>query len=158
MINLMRLKGVKVTVKEYAEEHGVSKQSVYDRINRGTLQIEMIDGVRHIIGSRSQVKEVESPVIGIDRECQKALEKALKKHLKAKHRLDLATVQLKSMETLIESKDSEIESLKRSLHMADAVISKKLLLMDHGSEIIDIDEEIPTKKSKKKGKRKKGKK
>lgn len=138
-----------MTVKEYAIKHEVSKQSVYDRINRGTLQVEIIEGVKHVIESSSQVKPLKSLVSNIDQKCSKSLEKALKKGLKSKHKLDLAMVQLNSMDILLKSKDNEIASLKKSLDFLDVVVSKKLLLMDKDHDVIDVE---PTKKKKHKKK------
>ncbi len=141
-----------MTVKEYALNRGVSKQSVYDRIRRGTLAVEMIDGVKNIIGSRSQDDLFTAPLPDIDSSCQKKLEKALKKALKSKHRLDIERVKLRSMEKLLYSKDDEIATLKNALSVFSAVIDKQLFITDASNEIIEVQEE---KKGKKKDKKKK---
>jgi len=152
MNHLKMVERLNMTVKEYAEKQGVSKQSVYDRIKRGTLQVELIQGVRHIVESSSQLKGFEALLPNIDRDCPKKLEKALKKALKSKHKLDLAIVKLNSMQTLLNSRDEQIATLKSSFDMIGSLVGKKILQSPVEEDVIDLK---PIKKKSKKSKKKK---
>ena len=126
-----------MTVKEYAENRGVSKQSVYDRIRRGTLSVEIIDGVKHIIEGvcikTDELKQVDS------KKC-KRIKKALKR---SKQKTKVCKIKLKGIRKLIQAKDNEIDTLKKSLGLVQAVIDSKLLTV--------IDAEPIRKKHKRKG-------
>ena len=136
-----------MTVKEYSTKRGVSIQSVYARLNRGTLEYEVIEGIRHIVDSTYKVKALTP----IDRDyvskVEKRLKKALKKGLKHKHKYLLAVNKLNSMDTLLQSKQSEIDSLKASL---DLMRDVKRLFSPVEDTFIDADIKSKKKKSSKK--------
>lgn len=125
-----------MTVKEYAANKGVSKQSVYDRIRRGTLQVEMIDGVKNIVGERSQGDLFAAIESGTDKKCRKALKRSRRK-------VKLRKTELKGLRDLLQAKDSEIDTLKKSLGLVQAVIDSRLL------KPVSVDTEIVKKKKKK---------
>lgn len=137
-----------MTIAEYAKEKGVSKQSVYDRIRRGTLGYEIIDGVKHVIDAPAKVVPVEN----VDTANDKRLNKALEKLLRCKQRVKLLRAELKGMETLLLAKDSEIDTLKRTFGLMTIAIEGKLL--PTVSDTIEV-ENVSQKKKKKKKKKKK---
>lgn len=47
-------KQIKLTVKEYADKYGTTKQAVYNKINRGTLKIELLNGLKYIVENESK--------------------------------------------------------------------------------------------------------
>ena len=119
-----------MTVAEYAKKHGVSKQSIYDKLRRGTLSYELIDGIKHIIESIDRaVASVESPV------SSKKFNKTLKKLNKAKHKLEIAVNEIQALNKLLLSKDSEIDTLKKTFGLMTVAIENKLLNAP-GEEII----------------------
>ena len=148
-----------MTVKEYAKSKGVSVQSVYDKLKRSTLGFQVIDGVKHIVESDSDLMAFNDVVSTVkskeDKELERAfkqLERARRKHLKFKHKYELATVKLKSMETLLASKDEEIATLKNSLNMIGGLVSKKLLQETPVEE--DVIDLVPSKKKQRKKRKK----
>ena len=139
-----------MTIAEYAKSRGVSKQSVYERIKRGTLQYEVIDGVKHIIEAPESKGLIETPVsTPVSKRCKK-LEKTLKKLNRVKHELELAYKDVEHLHTLISAKDSELDSLRNTLGLLDTAISRNLL-----SAPVDDVIEVPVTKKKKKRKGKK---
>lgn len=142
-----------MTVNEYAEKKGVSVQSVYGKIKRGTLETRELDGVMHIIepgtfngivsGDKSHLTDRLNKV-------SKKLQKERNKRLKAVHKRKLAEVQLNSIQLNIKSKDEEIATLKHVIEKYERMFGKNNLQLtaapgeDH---IIDIK---PKKKKKKK--------
>ncbi len=145
-----------MTVSEYAKKNGVSKQSIYDRIKRGTLLSETINGVKQIVESSSQPTLFKDSLLPTETGCLKKLEKALHKLEKAlkkadkfKQKLLIEQVQLRSMGQLVLSKDSEIDSLKKSLGLVQSVIDTRLLSAPDKSIIVDP---LPKKSRKKKKK------
>ena len=40
---------IKLTVKEYSDKYKTTKQAVYNRIKRGTLNVEVVNGVKYIV-------------------------------------------------------------------------------------------------------------
>ena len=136
-----------MTVAEYAKDHGVSKQSVYDKLRRGTLSYEVKDGIKHIVESVAPVVgAVAAP--GID----KKLKRALKRLNKLKHKLEMAVNDIQGLQELIRSKDSEIDTLKKTFGLMTAAIENKLLAAPHETVIVNP---VKSKKSKDKKKRKK---
>ena len=131
-----------MNVAQYAKAKGVSKQSVYDKLRRGTLSYEIKDGIKHIIDS---VAEVTASPVAEDR--SKKLEKALKKLNKTKHKLDIALNSIEALETLLESKDSEIDTLKRTFGLMTTAIENRLVSPEE--DVIEA-ETTPKKKKKKK--------
>jgi len=130
-----------MTVAEYAKHKGVSKQSVYDKLRRGTLSYEIKDGIKHIV--ETPAKSVEGVVAyGTD----KKLKKTLKKLDKVKHKLALAVNEIEYLNSLLAAKDSEIDTLKRSSSLLYAAIENKLLAPPE--EVVTV----PVKKRKKKKK------
>jgi len=146
-----------MNVKEYAREKGVSVQSVYGRIKRGTLQTHIVNGATHVV----EPNDLLNPLNGtMNHDCieelkkvSKKLDKEHRKRLKAIHRLELAEMQLKSMETMLEVKDKQIATLERSLDSYERLFGKGLL--SHNEVVEVVAEEVPSKKSKKKRKKKK---
>jgi hypothetical protein len=44
----------KLTVKQFAEKFSISKQAIYKRIKKKTVEVELIDGVQYILVEKSQ--------------------------------------------------------------------------------------------------------
>lgn len=138
-----------MNVAEYAKKHNVSKQSVYDKIKRGTLQTKTIQGIKHIV-SIPKVVSVENNDFNISK---KKLEKTLKKLNKSNLKLEKVELKVEFLEKLIESKDKEILTLEKAL-------SAFTLLLDEKENNIKPSityEAIEEKKDKKKKKNKKKK-
>ncbi len=134
-----------MTVAEYAAKNNVSKQSVYGRLNRGTLQYKLIDGVRHIVESSVQPPLIESADYTTDSKSKKRLKRALKKLNKSVQRVEILTNKVEGLDALISSKDDEISTLKKALALFTVVLDKRLLAPDTDNEIV-----VKPKKSKKK--------
>ena len=139
-----------MTVAQYAKDHGVSKQSVYDKLRRGTLSYEVVDNIKHIVVSVAP--DVVPGGFGSNLVPGDKLEKALKKLNKCKQKLLIERVKLKSMENVLAAKDAQIAALKVSMDFIESVVSKKLLVAP-GEVIIDV----PVKKYRNKKKKKKKK-
>ena len=136
-----------MTVAEYAKNKGVSKQSVYDKLRRGTLSYEVKEGIKHIVESiEPTVTPSGSPA------ASKKLDKALKRLNKVKHKLEIAVNEVKYLNTLIASKDNEIETLRNASGLLYAAINKNLLSAPTENDVIEIVEK-PKKKRKKKNKK-----
>jgi len=141
-----------MNVSEYAKSRGVSKQSVYDRLKRGTLQYEVINGVKNIIepgDSKGLIQGASSTIEStFDKKLEKKLNKALKRLNKVEHKLALATNDVESLEKLLAAKDSEIETLKNTFGLMTLAIERKMIAPVE--EVIEAD---LTKKKKKKKKK-----
>ena len=132
-VKLSQLKyigGIEMTVADYAKLKGISKQAVYEKLRRNTLSYELIDGIKHIVETLdTTVASVASPV------SSKKFNKTLKKLNKAKHKLEIAVNEIQALHNLLHSKDSEIDTLKKTFGLMTVAIENKLLNAP-GEEII----------------------
>ena len=133
-------------VNEYAKSKGVSKQSVYDRLRRGTLQYEVRDGVKHIIESSGQGSLLDTIEDKTSPDCLKTIERLSKSKVKVK----LFKQEIQALKDLLLAKDAEIDTLKKTFGLMTLAIEQKLIVKPE-----EITSEVV--KKKKKGK-KKGKK
>lgn len=122
-----------MTVTEYAKKYNVSKQSVYDKLNRGTLEFKVIKGIKHIILND-----------GIEIKKKKTCKKSLNKIKALKKDNELLKLSVNSLEKLLKSRDKEIVTLEKTLSVFTSLIDNKLLASPQKIEDISI------KKSKKK--------
>ncbi len=147
--------GMKLTVGEYAAEHNLTVQSVYQRIKRGSLKSVESNGVKYVIVDNERIKHsLNTDVESMFKESFKELSKIIEK-----------------LQSQIFKKDKEIKRLTKSLekcsktkeHVFLQYINELQQLQithnnnaDPGSD--DIIEVEPDKKKKKRNKKKKGKK
>jgi len=131
-----------MTVTEYSKKHGVSKQSVYDKLKRGTLQYKTIQGVKHIILNADIKESINSVDNTIEMISRKKHKRVLKKLNKSMQEVEILREKIKGFETLLVSKDSEIDTLKKSLSAFTIFLEKK--------EIKEIVHTVKPKKKRKK--------
>lgn len=124
----------KILIKDYAELKKQTLSNVYQKVKRGTLQSEKIDGKIYII--EEDIKQPNT----IKKECKKA-KKSLKK-------------EIRQLKELLKSKEAEIQTLKISFDILSSSIKQQLKSLEN--PIIDTKIEH-TKKSKKKNLKKKKK-
>ena len=51
---------IKLTVKEYSDRYNITKQAVYNKIKRGTLDVEVVNGVKYIV--ENNIKPLNQPL------------------------------------------------------------------------------------------------
>ena len=124
----------KILIKDYAELKKQTLSNVYQKVQRGTLQSEKIDGKTYIIE-----EEIERPTT-IKKDCKKA-KKVLKKDIR----------QLKE---LLKSKEAEIQTLKISFDILSGSLQQQLKSIEKPI----IEAKIKTTKKNKSKKLKKSKK
>jgi len=111
-----------MNVAEYAKKYNVSKQSVYDKLKRGTLNYRVVNGIKEII--IKPIKENIKNNIEIDK--NKALKKALKRLNKKSLKVKKLKIKNKYMKEIINSKNKEITTLEKSLSAFSLILEKKL--------------------------------
>jgi len=154
----------KLTVSEYSQQIGKSKQSIYNRIKRGTLKSENIDGVSYVYVDSTIVKPIKPLNTTINNETTQPIEKfnrneifILKRELKEYKKM------LKECRATIKTKDKEIKRLNKSLYQekdSSIDILKQFIgemkVLSHKSNVVETEiieeEEINQKKKKKKKK------
>ena len=137
-----------MTVAEYAKYKGISKQAVYDKVRRGTLLSETVDGVKHILES------VASPVVSVESSASsKKLKRALKRLNKCKHKLELASKEIQGLHELVQSKDSEIDTLKKTFGLMTVAIEKSLIAAPPEEIIVKAKKDKRREKKKRKNKK-----
>jgi len=114
-----------MTVTEYSKKHGVSKQSVYDKLKRGTLQYKTIQGVKHIILNADIKESIKSIDNNIEIVSKKKHKRVLKKLNKSMQEIEILKEKIKGLKVLMISKDSEIDTLKKSLSAFSIFLEKK---------------------------------
>jgi len=144
-----------MTVNEYSKINGISKQSVYDRLKRGTLQFKVIDGVKHIIQDNVNLNNKDNSTSSLKKDCSKDLEKALKKLNKSKQLVKLLKQEAKFNEKLVNSMQNEIDTLKKSLGAFDRLVNSKMMEIEMKTN--ENIETIKAVKSKNKQQKKKDK-
>jgi len=128
-----------MTVTEYAKKHNVSKQSVYDKLKRGTLPYKTIQGIKHIILNTDIKESINSIDNIIETVSKKKYKRVLKKLNKSIQHIEILKEKVQGLEILLISKDSEIDTLKKSLSAFTIFLEKK-----------EVKEIVHTVKSKKK--------
>ena len=119
----------RILIKDYAKLKNQTLSNIYQKVKRGTLISEKIDGKTYI------VENIDKPKKPKKCKCKKA-----KKHYKEK---------IKNLEALLKSKEAEIETLKISFNLLSTAFNKQLKSVENAV----IDAEIkPTKKTSKKDK------
>jgi hypothetical protein len=144
-----------MTVNEYSRVNGISKQSVYDRLKRGTLQYKVIEGVKHIIHDNVDLTSQDKVETTFKDTCSRDLEKALKKLNKSRQVVKLLKQEAKFNERLVNSMQNEIDTLKKSLGAFDRLVNSKMMQIEMKSNEIETIEIVETKEKKKKPKKKK---
>lgn len=162
----------KLTVSEYSEEIGKSKQSIYNRIKRGTLKSDVVDGVSYVYVDDVIKPTVEQPIKQLNTTLKQPFKNvnqsentklifALKKQIKEDKKL------LKEYRAEIKSKDKEIKRLNKlltaekdvSIDILKQFIGEMKVLSHRTTDIVEPeiieDDEIKTKSKKKKKKSKK---
>jgi len=130
-----------MTVTEYAKKYSVSKQSVYDKLKRGTLKYKTIQGVKHIILNADIKESINSVDSTIEMISKKKHKRILKKLNKSMQEVEILREKIKGFKILLISKDSEIDTLKKSLSAFTIFLEKK--------EIKEIVHTVKPKKKKK---------
>jgi len=136
-----------ITVKQYAKQHGVSEQSVYGKIKRGTIDTTLIKGVAMIETAPSTTNATPETTNTTQAQLLIKLQKQL----------------VKQQRREIKSRDKQIEDLRRQ----NAVLQERyyaltvLLQTDRASQLnyeAPIEVKIKKKKQKKKSDKKRHKK
>jgi len=141
---------VLLTITQYAKQYNVSKQSVYDRIKRGTLKATIKDGVKMIDTDDLQGESISTNNDKLD--SQAILVNEIKKGYKQV---------IKQQKQLIKRQDKQIESLQKEISDIQDRYYKVTTLMFESkqkeltSNIVDAEIVKHKKKSKKKSQRKK---
>ncbi len=129
---------MKLTVYEYAQEFGISVQSVYQRIKRGSLNSVKENGIKYVVvDSKKDIKP------------------------KVKSEFKQLVKMIKRLQDQIDSKDKEIKRLVKKLEKCSK--SKEDVLLNYITELKQLQitsspEDIIDVKVKKKKKKKKKKK
>lgn len=132
-----------MTVAQYASKNKVSKQSVYDRLRRGTLSARLINGVKHIIEPDLEtVKPDVDSSLAPDK--KKLLVEVLKRLNKARQVIRLLKQRIESDIVLIKSLRSEIDTLKKSHNTLSLIVDSQII--KQLPQITDADI-IPEKKT-----------
>lgn len=136
-----------MTVTEYAKKYNVSKQSVYDKLKRGTLEYKTIQGIKHIILNAEIKQSINSVDNDIATSLKKKYKRALKKLNKSIQHIELLETKLESSEKLLISKDKQIITLEKSLALFTLVLETKSLA---AAELIETKVKKSSKNKKKK--------
>lgn len=169
---------MKLTVKEYSSRFKVSPQAVYQKIDKGLLKVEIVDGVKHVLVDDEEVKALEQEPeswgaqVGIylaqlveqvrERDVriakletrQEVTETEWRKSLKAKDK------EIKRLtKSLEKARQEEVNTLKEAFFELKALKQIQLAapVKKQEEEAIDLEEVKPKKdkkKNKKKGKKK----
>lgn len=137
-----------LTITQYAKQYNVSKQSVYDRIKRGTLKSTIQDGVKMIDTNDLQGISMSTNNDKLDN--QAMLVNEIKKGFKQL---------VKQQKQLIKRQDKQIESLQKEISDIQARYYKVTTLMFESkqkeltADIVDAKIINYKKKSKKKKKK-----
>ena len=129
-----------LTITQYANQHQVSKQSVYDRIKRGTLKAIIQDGVKMIDTDDLQGESMTLNNDKVDsqsmvlKEVKRAYKQVIKQQKQVIKRLE------KELDYCRTSKDNNYNKLER---LFDRLYNDK-------PQIVDVDIIKPKKKKRKK--------
>jgi len=133
-----------LTITQYAKQYNVSKQSVYDRINRGTIKATIQNGVKMIDTDDLQGQSI--PINNDKQDNQTILFKKIKKGYKKV---------IKQQKQLIKRQDKQIESLQQEISDIQARYYKLTTLMfefkqkELTADVVDAEIVKHKKKSKK---------
>lgn len=126
-----------LTVKQYSDKNGVTVQSVYAKVKRGTLETVVKDGIKYV---------------------KHPLNDSIEKNLKCKKQKK----EIKYLKSILKEKEKNIETLSKSLNDYSNVLNaslnnlnlqienKPLNKIKDDEEIIEADVKKNKKKSKKK--------
>ena len=137
-----------LTITQYAKQYNVSKQSVYDRIKRGTLKASIQDGVKMIDTDDLQMTSISTNNDKLEN--QAILVNEIKKGYKQV---------IKQQKQLIKRQDKQIKSLQKEMSDIQARYYKVTILMFESrqkklaADIMDVEIIKHKKKSKKKDKK-----
>lgn len=148
---------MKITVKEYASKFQVSVQSVYQRINKGTLKCIEEDGKKFVVVDKKEVKGIEQP---LEESSKLFTDKVLKGLLKQVENRDERIGYLedenrklqKEVKRLNKKLLQSVENEKQTL--LNFIGEQKKLIAHKEDEFIEVVEASPKKKKKKKKKSK----
>jgi len=120
---------MKLTIKHYAENEGISVQSVYQKIKRGSLKSVEENGIKYVILEDKDIKSKETDT------------------LKEAFRI------IKRLQKEIKIKDKEIKRLTKKNEKQNKFLIAKYenALPKPKDDIVDVD--VAPKKKKKKGKK-----
>jgi hypothetical protein len=124
----------KILIKDYAELKKQTLSNIYQKVQRGTLQSEKIDGKTYII------EEEQAKPKDLKKQCKKA-KKSLKKDIR-------------NLQELLKAKEAEIQTLKISFDILSSAFNQQLKSIEKPI----IEAKIKTEKKSKKKKLKKSKK
>lgn len=163
-----------LTVLEYSKSIGKSKQSVYNRVNRGTIPTTTVNGKVYIEVDKidnstdNKVNELKKPLLteftdieykSLKKEIKKLKKSISKKDLEIRNLLErIITLEKEQKEEIIRESKSKHEELKLYMDFIqkqteNKIEYKKEIKEEEQEEIIEAD--IETKKKDKKKKKKK---
>lgn len=116
-------------INDYAKEKNVSLSNVYQKIKRGTLQSIKRNHQTFVI------EEVEHDFKEVQKSSSKCKEKS-----------KLLKQELKLLKKLLQSKEDEIDTLKKSFNVFHLTLQSKFKELENN--VIDADIEIKKKKKK----------
>lgn len=159
---------MKLTVKEYASKFKISAQAVYQKINKGVVKCKEENGKKYIIVDEAEIKQLEQVSTNpfqlehnpFTNDFGSFVSKELKHLLKQNKAKDRKIEQLekklfKKIKEIKKLNKQLVQSVENEKHTLLSFINEQKKLLEHKAEE-PIDVEV--KKSKKKGKKKKGKK
>ena len=129
---------LEILVNDYSTKYKMSLSNVYQKIKRGTLESIKRNGKTYIV---EDIKEISTPL-------KKNCIKFKNKNKKLKLKLKIMNEKVNSLNEIIKSKESEINTLKITYDTLSMVIQSNVKSIENN--IIDIE---PTKKNKKKNKK-----
>ena len=145
---------MKITIQDYSKREGVSVQSVYARIKRGSLISEKIDGIKYVIESDSTQDSIQDSTISTQ---ESTIElKILKiKFKNNKHRLKEARASIRELKKTVEKLENRLDT--KEDYIAN-IMNSIIPLIRQSSSIklskdTTIDAEYIEKKKGKKGKK-----
>jgi len=125
-----------ITVAEFAEQQGLSRQAVYQQISKGTLKqfVKIIDKRKYIdIEAFSSVvckADCKAAVNQIDNNVDKEIDNSLQAILEAKN------AHIKSLEQQLQEARNEIQFLQKHITEQADIINKQLHLQAHTQQLL----------------------
>lgn len=139
-----------ITVTEYCKRHNVSTQSVYSRIKRGTIEHEVVNGVKMVFdGDVAQTQSVPTPIVNDYNDVIDLMQSIIDNQQKEIKRL------IKRINKLEKNGDKNADVLREILLGKIKPIQLEQLGQVPIDVDVDIDVEQPKKKKKSKKKSKK---
>jgi len=153
-----------LTVQQYAELQGISKQAVYGQIQSGKVKVELIDGTKMIDPDKQTVAIKRQAEQSEETNELKTVVKQYKKLLKHqdKQSKELVKQAVKPLKQLVKRQDKQIDTLKEDLHLLqERYYALTVMMFQQGQKSIAtsdepfIDAKLKKDKKNKKSKRQK---